>query len=121
MGIPIAGVATGVPNATSSINLVGSDVDTGRDFWLKKAWVYKGTVPADSLGLYDASRSSTGAPVSTLLRYRVLSGYGIDSKDVEFPGMGLKFSTGCVVTVDGTATGYSLLGGVGIEEGPIST
>ena len=121
MGIPISGVATGTPDATSSKNLVGSGIDSSRDFWLKKAWFYKATVPADAISLYDATSSTTGVPASTTLRYKVVSDYGVDFKEVQFPGMGLKFATGCVVAVDGTATGYTLLGGVGIEEGPIST
>jgi len=116
MGIPISGVATGTPDATTSINLLGKNITDSRVFWLKKAWFYKSNPPADGIGIYDATGSTTGAPVSTLLRYRVLSKYGDSVDNVEFPGSGLRFESGCVITVDGTATGYGLCGGVGEEE-----
>ena len=116
MRIPVSGVATAVPDATTSITLLGKAISSGRVFWLKKAWFYKATMAADVVSLYDATQSTTGAPASTLLRYKVLSDYGIDVKPVDFPGGGLKFETGCVAVVDGTATGYTHMGGVGEEE-----
>ena len=116
MRIPVSGVATATPDATSSITLLGKAISSGRVFWLKKAWFYKATEAADVVSLYDATQSTTGAPASTTLRYKAPSDYGIDVKEVEFPGNGLKFETGCVVAVDGTATGYTHLGGVGNEE-----
>ena len=112
---PVSGAATGAPNATTSLNLLGKSISSSRVFWLKKAWLYKDTLPADSVGLYDAT-SSTASQASTALRYRALSDYGVTVKEVEFPGRGLKFESGCVMTVDGTATGYTLCGGIGEEE-----
>ena len=116
MAQPISGVATGTPDATSSINLVGRAVAGTRTFWLKRVWAYKSTQSADAISLYDATSSTTGVPASTLLRYKILSDYGIGQKEKEFPGHGLHFESGCVVAVDGTATGYSLCGGIGYED-----
>ncbi len=116
MRIPVSGVATAVPDATTSTRLLGKEISSGRVFWLKKAWFYKANPTADSVGLYDATQSTTGAPASTTLRYRAQSEYGVGQDEFEFPGSGLKFETGCVIAVDGTATGYTLMGGIGEEE-----
>ena len=116
MRIPVSGVATATPDATSSLRLLGKEITSSRVFWLKKAWFYKATGAADVISLYDATQSTTGAPASTLLRYKALSDYGIDERVIDFPGGGLKFETGCVAVVDGTATGYTHMGGVGEEE-----
>ena len=113
MKYPVSGTATGTPDATSSINLLGQGIGSKRVFWLSRAWFYKNTKPADVVSLYDATGSTTGVPASTLLRYKILSDYGVSQKEVNFTEPGLKFETGCVISVDGTATGYSLCGALG--------
>lgn len=116
MRTPVSGVATATPDSTSSINLLGKVISSGRVFWLKEAWFYKANPPADAVSLYDATTSTTGAPASTTLRYKALSPYGVSVERVKFPAGGLKFETGCVAVVDGTATGYTHMGGIGEEE-----
>ena len=114
---PMSGVATGVPDATSSINIIGRALTSGRKFRLLKAWAYKDTLESDELLVCDASTSATAEPASTLRRYTLQSDYGKGQKVVDFPEPGLEFKSGCVVAVEGTATGYSLVGGLGYEVG----
>ena len=114
---PLSGVATGTPDATSSISLIGRALTTGRKFRLLKAWAFKTTLSADELVICDATSSTTGEPASTLRKYMLVSDYGVGDKVVDFPEPGLEFKSGVVVAVEGTATGYTLCGAVGYEEG----
>ena len=115
-----SGCATGVPDATQAINLMGNAKTSGRRLFLQQAHFFNDTVSPNTgsvIGLFDLV-AATGAPSTTALKFLITPDYSADQLTiVSFPGEGMEFKLGCCVglQVACTATGYTVCGGVGYE------
>lgn len=117
MRYPMSGHATGTPDATQAINLIGRNITGGRTFCLQKAWFFKDIVGEARVGLFDVTMA-TGAPSTTALKHMLGFDYEQDLyKELDFGDTGLKFSSGCCVGLQSgsTCTGITVCGGVGFE------
>ena len=117
MKYPVSGQATGVPDATQAINLMGMAITTNRTLFLQKVWFFKDIVGEARVGLFDVTMA-TGAPSTTALKW--MSGMEYDQDIIlteEFPGNGLEFKYGCCVGLQtsSTSTGLTICAGVGYE------
>ena len=97
--------------------LLGKEITTGRVLWLKNFWIYNDASELP-INLQDATEGDTMAVADT--RFVVMAASGRTTM-VEFPAPGLKFSTGCSIILDGTASTTSAFtrgeyGGAGYEE-----
>lgn len=117
MNFPKSGQATGIPDATQAINLLGRDITSGRNFFLQKAWFFKDIVGEARVGLFDVT-AATGTPSTTALKRMISFEYPQDLElPLDFGKEGLKFSLGCVVGLQAgsTCTGITVAAGVGYE------
>lgn len=120
MKYPKSGQATGVPDSTQAINLMGFAKTANRRLFLKKAWFYNDIVAPSTgseIALFDVTMA-TGTPSTTALKTVITPDYSADQlTQVEWPDEGLEFSLGCCVALRSgcTATGYTTCGGVGFE------
>lgn len=117
MRYPMSGHATGTPDATQGINLIGRAITSGRNLYLQKAWFFKDIVGEARVGLFDLA-AATGAPSTTALKYMIAFDYEQDQHiEKDFGEEGLKFSLGCVIGLQSgsTCTGITVAAGVGYE------
>jgi len=120
MKYPKSGQATGVPDATQCINLMGFAKTSGRRLFLLKANFFNDIVSPLSgsvIGLWDLA-AATGAPSTTALKVLVTPEYSADQlTTLDFPDPGMEFGLGCCVGLQSgcTATGYTVCSGVGYE------
>ena len=111
---------TALDEASAAPNLLlGKAIATGRILWLRSAWFYNAAAE-DILWIMDTA-TSTATSAVTNIRFPIPCASGITTV-VEFPAPGLKFSTACVVSLDGTSgvlgasVGIGKAGGLGYEE-----
>ena len=117
MKYPVSGQATGIPDATQAINLMGRGITANRTVFLQKVHFFKDIVGEARVGLFDVTMA-TGAPSTTALKW--MSGLEYDQDIVleqVFPGQGLEFKYGCCVGLQAgsTCTGMTVCAGIGFE------
>jgi len=113
--------ATGKGGSATSLragqNLIGENMRSGKVFWLRSFWCFQDVTAGGPLHLIDATAGDTDV-TDSMYRASIGTASG-DTTMVEFPAPGLKFTTGCLVSPDTSATnvwGIGRVGGSGYYE-----